>query len=242
VNDKVYIHEFIDIIGQNRAKYMYHMTANWSPIGQEERGQLCFGVWGVVGSTARWPQVVNIWEHDGFDGLAASFRHEFTAASLQDPKLATWWAEAAGYRAGGFDRILVPAPWMRTIGEVVADGVSGEVHAHVQVQLRPGAAADYLEVVRDREAELTKRFGWQLSGAWRTAMAGDAECILLWTIPTWQAWADAEKAISEEPELGRLDAGVTGIHRFLMVDAPLSPFRIRRQPARSDRVDAYEEG
>ena len=30
VNDKVYIHEFIDIIGHNRANYMHHMTANWS--------------------------------------------------------------------------------------------------------------------------------------------------------------------------------------------------------------------
>ena len=28
-NDKVYIHEFIDIIGHNRANYMHHMTANW---------------------------------------------------------------------------------------------------------------------------------------------------------------------------------------------------------------------
>ena len=38
---KVYIHEFIDIIGHNRAKYFQHMTANWSPIGQRERNQLC---------------------------------------------------------------------------------------------------------------------------------------------------------------------------------------------------------
>ena len=45
VNDKVYIHEFIDIIGHNRANYMHHMTANWSPIAQEERHQLCYGVW-----------------------------------------------------------------------------------------------------------------------------------------------------------------------------------------------------
>ena len=41
-NNKVYIHEFIDIIGQNRARYMHHMTANWSPIAQEERNQLCY--------------------------------------------------------------------------------------------------------------------------------------------------------------------------------------------------------
>ena len=31
MNDKAYIHEFIDIIGHNRANYMHHMTANFSP-------------------------------------------------------------------------------------------------------------------------------------------------------------------------------------------------------------------
>ena len=86
VNGKVYIHEYIDIIGHNRGRYMYHMTANWSPTAQEERHQLCYGVWGVVGSTGRWPQVVNLWEEDGFDGLAKSFGHELGHRDLQDPK------------------------------------------------------------------------------------------------------------------------------------------------------------
>ena len=36
-NEKVYIHELIDIIGHNRARYMHHMTANWCPIAREER-------------------------------------------------------------------------------------------------------------------------------------------------------------------------------------------------------------
>jgi hypothetical protein len=70
VNDTVCIHEFIDIIGHNRAKYMHHMTANWSPIAHEERHQLCYGVWGVVGSTGTWPHVLNMWEEDGLDGPA----------------------------------------------------------------------------------------------------------------------------------------------------------------------------
>ena len=86
MNDKVYIHEYIDIIGHNRGRYMYHMTANWSPTAQEERHQLCYGVWGVVGSTGRWPQVVNLWEEDGFDGLARSFGHELGHRDLQDPE------------------------------------------------------------------------------------------------------------------------------------------------------------
>jgi hypothetical protein len=97
MNDQVYIHEFIDIIGQNRANYMQHMTANFSPMAQEVRNQRCYGVWGVVGSTGQWPQVVNIWEEDGLDGLAASFRHELSHPTLQDPKLATWWKKAASF-------------------------------------------------------------------------------------------------------------------------------------------------
>ena len=73
-NEKIYIHEFIDIIGHNRAKYMRHMTANWSPIAQEERKQLCYGVWGVVGTTRGWPEVVNLWEEEGSPPLPARCR------------------------------------------------------------------------------------------------------------------------------------------------------------------------
>src|SRR3954447_10931107 len=65
-NEKIYIHEFIDIRGHNRAKYMHHMTANWCPVGRKERHMLCFGVWATVGSTGSWPEVVNLWELDGW--------------------------------------------------------------------------------------------------------------------------------------------------------------------------------
>jgi hypothetical protein len=243
VNEKVYIHEYIDIIAQNRARYMYHMTANYSPIAQEERGQLCFGVWGVVGSTARWPQVVNIWEEDGFDGLAASFAHEFGSATLQDPKLAKWWAQAAGYRSGGYDRLLIPAPWMPTIDEHTARRVTGAVHAHVQVTLAPGTAPAYLDAVQAVATVLADRFAWHLTGAWSTAMVDESECILLWTIPTWAAWSEFEQAVVRDPRIGRFGGGVEprSLRRFLMVDAPLSPFRTGRQPARGDRTEEYTE-
>jgi hypothetical protein len=243
VNEKLYIHEYIDIIAQNRANYMYHMTANYSPIAQEQRGQQCFGVWGVVGSTAQWPQVINIWEEDGFDGMAASFTHEYGHDTLQDPKLARWWAQAAGYRSGGYDRLLVPAPWMPTTAELTARRVTGEVHAHVQVALAPGTAPAYLEAVRSGAESVTERFGWQLSGAWSTAMVDESECILLWTIPAWASWAEFEKAVVRDRAIGRFGGAVETIstQRFLMVDAPLSPFRTGRQPSREDRTAEYVE-
>lgn len=240
MNDRVYIHELIDIRGHNRAAYMHHMTANWSPTAQEERDQLCYGVWSLLGSTGAWPQTVNMWEHRGWEGLADSFGTEAVGSGAQDPRLAAWWAAAADLRRGGFDRILVPAPWTRTIEELCADGVSGTVYAHELVRVRPGAATDFLERAR-AVASAYERHGWQLVGAFTTAMVDDDEALLLWAIPTWPAWAAGERAHRHDDDLvaWRTEARdvVTGWHRILLVDAPLCPFRTGRQPARSDRTD-----
>ena len=244
MNDKVYIHEMIDIIGHNRANYMHHMSANYSPIAQEERNQLCYGVWGVVGSTKRWPEVVNLWEEDGFGGLASSFRHEFNHPTLQDPRLARWWAEAAKFRSGGLDRLLVPAPWTRTIEELCADGVRGETYAHEQVKVPPGRSEEFLELVRTRALDAHEAYEWQLAGAWETAMVDDSECFLLWAIPTWEDWARFEEAQRLDPALVRwrdeAREVTTAWYRFLLVDAPLCPFRTGRQPSRADRT-GWEE-
>jgi hypothetical protein len=236
LNDKLYIHEFIDIIGHGRASYMHHMTANWSPLAREDRDQLCYGVWGTVGSTGRWPQVVNIWEEDGFDGLARSFRHELSHPGLQDPKLAKWWAQAQKFRSGGSDRLLIPAPWTRTIEQLCADGVRGEVYAHELITVPPGTSGRFLESVRARAIPVYERYHWVLAGAWQTAMIDDSECVLLWAIPSWEDWAAFEK-----DRAGQWREGATSWRRTLLVDAPLSPMRTGRQPLRSDQRDDWTE-
>ena len=241
VNDRVYIHELIDIRGHNRANYMHHMTANWSPLAQEQRHQLFYGVGALLGSTGAWPQAVNLWEEDGFDGLAESFAIEAVGSGAQDPALAKWWAKASELRRGGFDRLLVPAPWTRTIEQLCADGVRGEVHAHELVKVRPGGAAELLERAREIAVPALAPYAWELSGAFTTAMVDDDEALLLWTIPTWAQWSAAEIAHRGDDAVVAWRSGVrdlvTGWHRVLLVDAPLSPFRTGRQPQRSDRTD-----
>jgi len=238
-NDKVYIHEYIDIIKQGRAKYMHHMTANWSPMAQEQRNQLCYGVWGTVGSTGQWPQVVNLWEEDGFDGLASSFGHELSDPSLQDPALAKWWATAADLRSGGVDRILVPHPDVPTIGELCARGDSYAAYAHEMATVAPGSAARLLDLAVAGASRATSDTGWVLLGAFRTTMRHDQEALLLWGVPDWAGWGKAEQRIAagEVDVLGREALGLlTGRERILLVDAPLSPLRTHRQPSREDRT------
>ncbi len=245
MNTKVYTHEFIDIRGSNRARYVHHMTANWSPIGQEERNQLCYGVWGVIGTTGRWPQVINMWEEDGFDGLAAGLEHETSAATFQDPKLAKWWEEAATYRSGGFDRVMVPAPWTPTIGELCAQGIRGEVYAHELVRVPRGSASDFLSIVADEAVPAFAGHDWRLLGAFRTALGDESECLLLWAIRDLAAWADLEKAVLADGAVGRWQRRLYEVsessNRFLMRDAPLSPLRIGRQPSRSDRDESWSD-
>ena len=238
-NDRVYIHEFIDIRGTGRARYMHHMTANWSPIGQKERDQRCFGVWGTLGSTGRWPQVVNMWEEKGFAGLARNFAHETQQRGMQDPSLREWWVEAAKFRRGGVDRILLPAAYSPTIDELVRDGVCGDFYAHELVQVRAGAAADFLERVPEHAEPAYAMHGLRLVGAFRTAMRNDAECLLLWAIPDHEAWARFEMAHEPGGDMrgwrDEVAPLLTDWERILLVDAPTSTLRLGRQPAESDR-------
>jgi hypothetical protein len=238
MNSKIYIHELIDVIGHNRARYMHHMTANWCPVGREERNMLCFGVWGTVGSTGRWPEVVNMWELEGWDGLTANFMHELSSPTLQDPALAEWWAVAAELRRGGFDRILVPEPWSPTIEELTSAGVNGVVYAHEIVTLPVGTVRAFLDALAEAGRPAIEALELQCVGAFRHAMTSDTEAILIWAIPTWDVWARYEQAwdgAGLAAWRARVSAMGADIRRTLMCDAPLSPMRIGRQPMVEDR-------
>jgi hypothetical protein len=235
----IYIHELIDIRGHNRAKYQHHMTANWVPVALEERNQRCYGVWSTIGSTGAWPQVVNMWELDGWDGLVHNFEVETGGGRDQDPTLAAWWSTAATFRRGGFDRIVVPDEESRGIEQLCADGVRGALYCHEVVSVPPGRAGDLLGLVRAQGEDAYEAEGLELVGAFRTAMRADDECILLWACPSWAVWGDFEQAWSAGGELSGwrgalLDLGASW-HRTVLVDAELSPMRIGRQPAASDR-------
>ncbi len=241
---KVYIHELIDVIGHNRARYMQHMTANWCPVARAERNQLCLGVWATIGSTGAWPQVVNMWELDGWDGLAANFAHETGSGRDQDPSLAEWWAVAASLRRGGFDRIVVPTAWTPGVERLCADGVHGSVYAHELFTVGPGRAGELLDAVGGVGRPEVQALGLTAVGGYEVAMADRSEAIVIWAIPDWPTWARYERSWEpggalEEWRTTLLSLGASW-RRHLMVDAPLAPLRTGRQPEESDRRPLHD--
>lgn len=238
---RVYIHELVDVVGTERARYQHHMTANWCPEAGPLRRQQCFGVFSLVGSTGRWPQVVNLWEYASWEDLAHNFEVELVGAGHRDPLLAEWWDRAAAFRTGGLDRILVAHPDSPGVDDWAARGGTGAVaYVHEVVTCRPGTAAQVVEAVVGPATEDHARFGMELVGAFRTAMRADDEVVGIWSLPDWDAWARFEAASDgAEAEFfhlfERLGDVVVARQRVLLVDAELSPLRTGRQPRAEDR-------
>jgi len=114
------------------------------------------------------------------------------------------------------------------------------VYAHELVAVPPGDADDYLDALRTEGRAAVESLGLTLTGAFRVEMVNDTECIVIWAIPDWATWAAYEQALRVDGgPLAAWSATQAGLgadwRRTLMVEAPLSPLRLGRQPEASDR-------
>ena len=231
---RVYIHEVVEVDGTRRADYQHHMTANWVPEAAELRRQSCFAVFTLVGSTGPWPRVINIWEYGSWDDLAHNFSVELTGNDHRDPMLQRWWAEAAAFRRGGIDRILVAeGPGLGTQDWESRGGTSATCYSHELISTAPGGAKALADSLGSAGADVLGREGAELVGLWRTAMRADDEVVAIWGHPDWQSWRDTEEAYTSGG--GFRSTMIESRQRWLLVDAELSPLRTGRQPAASDR-------
>jgi hypothetical protein len=174
----LYLHELIDIVGEGAMRYMEH-TVGFNADVAADRGLELVGTWYTMGSTGRWPQVLNLWECvDGWSG----WRRLMEATNLrrtQNRELVTWWHEALEARTGGFDRLLGAAPGCPSLAELRDRCVRGSVFVHELSEVRPGAALEYLAAVRECRAPLLAAYGHTLVGLYEVLMT-DVEVVTIW--------------------------------------------------------------
>ena len=173
----LFLHEVIDIVGRGGAAYMEH-TRDFDAGSAAGGGLDLVGTWEVVGTTGRWPQVVNVWEIDGWDG----WERLATRTNLRkadNPELAEWWDEAYKRRTGGFDRTMRGAPGCPTLVSLRASGIGGSWFVHELSEVRPGAGPEYLAaVMADRRPAMAAR-GIELVGAYDSIL-NDTEVCTIW--------------------------------------------------------------
>jgi len=178
----LYLHETIDIIGTGQDAYL-ETVARRAEHSEKQGISRLQGCWRVVGSTGRWPQVINIWEMDGWAHWAATLARQFIPEQ-QDDSLAPWWATTAQWRSGGFDRILEPVPPCPTRADLIAAGLSSWVAEQTLIRARPGNAANLIDAAIGILVAPLQRRGIELFGAYRVAMRSD-EIVLMWAAPTF---------------------------------------------------------
>lgn len=209
----LFLHEVVDIVGEGARPYMELMVrTNTDSIA--DRGMELFGTFQVVGMTGRWPQVINVWTIDGWEG----WRRSLVAANLkreENTALKEWWDDAYRHRSGGFDRLLRAT--------TVDPAAKGELFVHEISKVRPGAGPDYLAALQAEWAPVAGEHGHRLVGAFEVLFT-DVEVVTVWATSLDDHIA-FESGTDERVGAWRTSARefVTEWREELMVPGPGSP-------------------
>ncbi|MGH7785445.1 MAG: hypothetical protein ACRERC_01185, partial [Candidatus Binatia bacterium] len=206
----LYLHEVIDIVGTGQEAYLQTVGERGRHSEREGISRL-MGTWKVIGSTNRWPRVVNLWEMDGWDQWAATLERQFLPGKL-DSALAPWWAKATQWRSGGFDRILEPTAYSPTRDALRAGGLKAWVCEHTIVQLLAGRRDGYLQAVEETLRPLAEARGLTLFGAYATPMRSD-EAVLIWAAADFRALCRLYEARASDPDMQRWEGRFSGWRR-----------------------------
>ena len=205
-NEKLYIHETIQISVRHRKEYLDHFCS-WGPISREYYNMHCLGVWATVGSTDAWPEAIVMWELDGLDALTRMLSGEFAFLKRDDVKGADhyslFWEHAPDgvTDTAGYDRLLIPTPTSLTLAEAVEQRVGGIGYYHETARVQRTQASRYLELYEAERRPFLESLGMRFIGAYRTLLKNDSEALVLWALPEWDAWARMERESSTGPEL-----------------------------------------
>jgi len=206
----LYLHEIIDIIGDGQQAYLDNVGERAQHSERQGMSRL-MGTWKVIGSTSRWPRVVNLWEMDDWHHWAATLERQFLPEK-KDPHLAPWWSAATKWRSGGFDRILEPTGYSPTRDELQRAGLKAGVCAHTIVRLEPGTRGQYLAAVGATLRPALEARGLILMGAYAVPMRSD-EAVLLWAAPNFPLLCTIYSSRQDDPVLQQWRADFAPLRR-----------------------------
>jgi hypothetical protein len=179
----LYLHEIIDIVGTGQESYL-RTVGERSRHSEREGISRLMGTWKVIGSTHRWPRVVNLWEMDGWAQWAETLERQFLPGRV-DAALAPWWAKATEWRSGGFDRILEPAAYSPTRDQLRAAGLRAWVCVHTLARTRSGMRSAYLAAIGETLAARRAARGGTPMGGNSVPLRSD-EVLTLWAAPDFR--------------------------------------------------------
>ncbi len=201
----LYLHETIEIRGHGSEPYLRAVLERARHSEAQGISRL-LGAWRVIGSTHRWPRVVNLWEMDGWDHWARTLARQFVP-EFKDPQLAPWWKEMTHYRRGGFDRILEPLPVASSCTALAEAGKRAWVAEQTIYRGPAGSERTVLEEVVGTQVAQREAAGIWLLGSYRAPFQ-PGEALVLWAATDfrtlcqwWEDWSSEQQRTAWEARL-----------------------------------------
>jgi len=199
VNPQIYLHEIIRTVpGREEAYAASVLSLHHDPArrgGAEAHGALQFR---SAQTSGAWPCVINIWENT-WSGQVRDLVGQFQDAR-RDTAMEDWWNRNLHLRRGGYDRILIPAPYSPTRDELLSRGTRAEVFLHEIHWLPFGEAQRHLEELERLLLPAARRCGVELIGAFRVAMR-PRQVLTLLGAREWAGFGELMRAADTDPDL-----------------------------------------
>lgn len=200
MNPNIYLHEYIRTVPGREEPYLASVLSLSRDPTREHPGHPAFAQFRAVPTSGPWPAGVNIWENT-WAGQAGDLIGQFLDAR-RDTAMEDWWNRNLHLRRGGYDRLLVPAPYSPTLADLVERGVAGEVFWQDIVWLPFGEPRRYLDVLERDLLPALDGMGLVLVGAFRVAMR-PRQVVTIIGARAWSGLATLLAGAVRDPALGR---------------------------------------
>jgi hypothetical protein len=149
-------------------------------------------------TSGQWPCAVNVWENT-WEGLTGSLKRQFQDTE-RDVNMEDWWNRNLHLRRGGYDRVLVPAPWSPAAGQLRERKIRCDVVLHEVVWLPLGEPRRYLGEFEQHVLPAAARYGVEIIGAFTVAMR-PGQVLTLLGAPEWSQLGRFMRAMAEDADL-----------------------------------------
>lgn len=168
MNPYMYLHEIVRTVPGREEPYLASVLSLHHEPSRRDRGRPAFGQFRSIQTSGSWPCGINIWENT-WAGQTEDLVSQFQDAQ-RDVAMEEWWNRNLHLRRGGYDRMLIPAPYSPAQADLEARSVQGEVFLHEIRWLPFGEPQQYLDRLERELLPAFERHGLDLVGAFRVAM------------------------------------------------------------------------
>ena len=193
----IYLQEIAAIDRGGKEAYLELLRSRWVPRAEKSRGMRLLWIGSTVGSTARWPETMAVWELRDWDHWAEVCARMYVD-DVDDPELASFWKDATKLRSRSMSRTLVAAPFSPTLDRLLAEDVAGTVFVFGSFRVKRGRMTAFFE---DLERFAAARRGRKLVGAYEVGFEARSAYAI------WAHRSLAELAEYESEHAGRSFGG-----------------------------------